>query len=611
MPFLYQTLSVKVSSQEGLHQFVAELLDNPRRQQYLSHARKLNVQGKMPRLEESVAGYSTEGTDIKGRGDVFHQDDDLEPRFDEYAFTYDEEDDEPSEASRSWKPLALLIARLKRLTELNYACVNQFPPCLLQALHEHHPACRLNLHNFRFRSLREPNTDPYEMELIRSPCLHSVCVKHVTRDSNGHEDYNEDAIFQAVAIAPNLKHVKLLRCIPHRTSALREVAHIPRRPWKGFVPPVNTDRVGNLTSLSFSHLMVTTEEKLEQWSRYTDLSKLQALAFGSPWTSDVLMKAATMAPFKSLERLSIWLEPTSQDANFQLATEMFFESLNPLKTLRLHGEMDASLVSKILERHGSALRELMLDPYGIKFMDLDISSFGESCPLVEELHLPVKRTKSDRRETRCYEAIGKFPSLEKLFLRLECSDMWRQDLPSADEYEEELDNFHRQPTIPRNSRVFGMNNEEPLLNFHVRDALINSAVDEQLARSIWDRIAANQPSGRLSSATIAPRGGDFFGNATAPFELVIRVEHMERSYLITKRASSSSSSQVEVVEMGREERESRDRTQRQTVKTLEGWGCQLYEDDVHLVFQRIWPPKPGSRDWRDDWSSWPLQPSAE
>lgn len=561
----------------------------------------------MPRLAASMARYPTKGIRGNRPGDVIYQDDDLEPCFDKYAFTYDEKDDGPAEVSRSWEPLTSLISQLKHLTELNYVCVNQFPPCLLEALHKHHPACRLNLNSFRFRSLREPKTDPYEMELISSPCLHSISVRHVTRDSNGHEDYNEDAIFQAVAIAPNLKHVKLLRCIPERTAELHEVAHIPRQPWKGFVPPVKIDRVGNLTSLSFSRLMVTTEEKLEQWNQYTDLSKLRTLAFGSPWRSDVLMKAATMAPFKSLERLSIYLEPSSQDNDFRLATEMFFESLNPLKTLRLHGKMDTSLVWKILERHGCALRELVLDPYGFGFVELDISGFGECCPLLEELHVPVKRRKGNHRETHCYEEIGKFASLKKLFLRL---DMRERDLPSTDEYEDELDDFDRQRTIPQNSRIFGPNNNESILNFHVRDALINAAVDEKLARAIWDRIATNQPSGRLSSMTITPKEPGYFGPITSPFELEIRVENLARSFLVTKNATSSSgSSEVKVIETTKEEREERDECQRQIVARLESWGCEIHDDDVHLVFERIWPPKPGSRDWRDDWSSWPLEPS--
>ncbi|KAL1961538.1 hypothetical protein VTN77DRAFT_1625 [Rasamsonia byssochlamydoides] len=603
VPFLYRTLTLHVSSRERLHRVVSKLMKQPLRQKYLTHARQLTVTGKIPRLGASVTEQLVKRTTIED-SDVSHHLDDLEPYYDD-MFTTDEVEDKPTEVSRAWEPLASLISRLKHLTELNYACVNQFPPCLLQALHQYHPGCRLNLHTFRFRSLRWPVTDPYETELISSPCLHSLRVRHIRRDSNWDVDYNVEAVLRAVAIAPNLKHVKLQHCISIPPPPyLRRLPRTRRQAWQDFVPPVETHRIGRLTSLSFSKRMVTTEKTLEELGRYADLSRLQAFAFGCARTPSVLMKAATMAPFGSLERLSLHLEPLQHDDDFLLATEMFFESLNPLKTLRLHGELDASLVGKVLERHGCALRELMLNFYPYtEFMVLapaDIARFGECCPLLEELHLEIKRSKGDYHETQTYKALGKFPSLKKMFLHIYCSDTWQPQLPSPDECGEELDEFERQP--------YDAKAQPTLYNFHIRDALINGAVDEKLARSIWDLISANQSSGCLSSLRIIPKDSGLFSlGYFIPSGLSTRAEHMSRSFWITKNAYHSSSD-VEVVELDKQAREDRDEKKRQREEAkMPNKQSTWQREKLSQIFQRIWPPKPDSRDWRDDWSSWPLQ----
>lgn len=289
VPFIYHTLALEISTKDGLDRVVTELIDQPLRKNYLTHARRLNVEGKMICSGARVTEQRPEELPLERRP---HDSDDrphislnvsdLEPDYEKFL-SCEEEDDGPTEVSRSWEPLASLIARLEHLAELNYACVNQFPPCLLKALHQHHPACRLNLHTFRFRSLRKSETDPYEIELISSPCLHSVTVRHFCHyDSNGDPDYNQDAVLWAVTIAPNLKHVKLQCCrFPPSPEGNMPVPirKQPRQPWQGFIPPVDTYRIGRLISLSLQG-MVITEQSLEQWSRHTDLSRLQALALG-------------------------------------------------------------------------------------------------------------------------------------------------------------------------------------------------------------------------------------------------------------------------------------------------------------------------------------------
>lgn len=138
----------------------------------------------------------------------------------------------------SWAPLTSLITKFQFLTELNYNCINQFPSSLLEALHRYQPLCRLNLNKFRFLSLTDSKTDPYELELIRSPCLHGLTFRHVMRNSNGRLDYNEEAVMKTVTIAPNLKEIRSQYCHPMTTMSIHGRRFAPKEaPWKGFIPP--------------------------------------------------------------------------------------------------------------------------------------------------------------------------------------------------------------------------------------------------------------------------------------------------------------------------------------------------------------------------------------
>jgi hypothetical protein len=576
-------------------------MDRPLWRPYLTHVRRLNVEGKMPLLG---TGFQEE-QQLLGRHPIYSSDkrfdvDELEPSYD--GVVGDDEDYGPREPSSSWKPLVSLIARLSRLVELNYACPNQFPPSVLRALHQHHPSCRLNLHNFRFRSLHEPETDPYEIELISSPCLHSLAVRCCrNRCSSCRKGRDEVAVLQAVTIAPHLKHVNLCRAYLPGDVSYNSLYPIP---CEGFLPPVKTPRVGNLTSLSFHESGLTAEE-FDQWSKHTDLSKLRALGLGGVWQF-IGFETMVSSSLRSLERLDItlntWMLGDRDWDRFQQQTERFFESLNPLKTLHLHGEADAYLIIKVLQRHGSALQDLLIDAYEViedhalclVFTAAEICKFGACCPVLEKLGLTIKRFKGGYQlETSSYEALGNFPSLEKLSLRLDCHSAAR-DLRYPDTYGEELDDFDK-ALYHTYIRLYQANIRSiTLFNFHVRDALHNAAVDEKLGRSIWALISANQPSSRLSSLRIVPEGGGSF----ATFEdehMNVGARHISQSFLISKSIRNDRSD-VDVVRIGKQAGELRDKKKDDTT-----------DDKLRKVFQKIWPPKPDSQDWRQDWSSFPLQ----
>lgn len=86
---------------------------------------------------------------------------------------------------KDWQPLVKLLSSLNRLEVLNYAMANNFPSCLLQALHQYHPNCRLNIWSIQnidtnlrstgssWVSELPESSDPFEIDLLRSPCLHA------------------------------------------------------------------------------------------------------------------------------------------------------------------------------------------------------------------------------------------------------------------------------------------------------------------------------------------------------------------------------------------------------------------------------------------------------
>lgn len=117
------------------------------------------------------------------------------------------------EDAGTWDLLVLFLRRLSGLRDLVWTCGNQFPPCLLQVLHQRLPRCRLHIRAFRLRSIQRSENnlkemDECELALATSPCLSSVVVPISRRYSNSGVDCNwEAALRLATGLAPNLAHV--------------------------------------------------------------------------------------------------------------------------------------------------------------------------------------------------------------------------------------------------------------------------------------------------------------------------------------------------------------------------------------------------------------------
>lgn len=132
---------------------------------------------------------------------------------------------------------------------------------------------------------------------------------------------------------------------------------------------------------------------------------------------------------------------------------------------------------------------------------------------------------------------------------------------------------------------------------HLKKTYIDCAVDESLARSIWDVIDKNKTGRRLERLKLWTNGvGVYGGSGRGTSSWVMDVlDNLSRSWLI-ERVPRIDHDEITVWELGRYERKARDARIR-----------HRHEAKHQEIFDEVWPSKQGSESWQDDWSSFPLQ----
>lgn len=535
------------------------------------------------------------------------------------------------EQNTAWTPVANLIKTLPNLTKLVYNCRNQFPPCLLNVLHSHHPQCRLYHHTFRLRSLRSKFDclDPHELAVAMSPCLYSVKLRCSQFNEDAEPDQNLQAILELVAgLAPNLKEVFVFyMAIPKSQHPSSDP------PWHG-LPGFVRDKTGSLTLLSITGRLpspVSFPDLLQTWANHTDFSSLRHLSLGGAYdqgtresrlglSTPELEFLAQACSFPQLESLHILLmrryhrtENVDPHANAKYinAATAFFDSPRPLRKLSVAGSILPEILDTILGRHGRTVVDLKLCPFEdtwarplqyIPYVPMTITKahilqIEAHCPVLESLSISIKRTMSDASEVALYTSLARIEPLQSLFLTLDCSN-WRVQRDPDLEYEAWFDEDDKEK-FDGPWRV--------LRRGHVRQNLINCAVDETLARSIWDAIAQHKDGKRLLSLQLYTTGAMNFGLPGQVSRMVDIARHLSRSWRLERGIRDDEQDALHVRELGLQARKARDE-EVQAKWEAEG-GVQDHEQS-HAgvqVFRRIWPEKEIGRSWIDDWTSYPLQ----
>lgn len=380
----YRNLSLYISSQEELKEHFPLITEGQ-----LRHCRILKLVGRMPSPGDKPA--------------PFRPNEEYRAEFGERFSAYPT--DGPAEVIlESWKPLVALIKDgFQHISDFIWVCQNKFPSCLLDAMEQHQPYCRLHLRtfwlhriSFRASSSGDDDIDDHEaleiadadeQQLIRSPLLHSITVRTVGLGSNTMFDCNYYGILLATALAPNLKHLNITKChwttddesLRHEHEQQSQKQHLAllSEATKRKMLIDARGKKGKPVSLIFagdSRISVGLKE-LSKWAEYVDLSYLRYLNLGSiadPRAVDFLVSEKVL--FTSLETLGIQVTqlPPSK-------LESLINRLEPLKDIRLTTDqplyspsgankraptmkLSISSLKVVVQRHGPTLRRLTLDP---------------------------------------------------------------------------------------------------------------------------------------------------------------------------------------------------------------------------------------------------------
>ncbi|KAL2062222.1 hypothetical protein VTL71DRAFT_6488 [Oculimacula yallundae] len=620
IPSIFHHIRLEISSREALQRDIDVLVKSLARTESACHVRCLSIKGHLqlpvkPKIEGYKSGTLDRYSWFKKTG-VNEILSDEEPCTDAPHVVYDEPVIvKSSEEDLAWLPASGLIKTLPHLAKLVYDCQNQFPPSLLDALHVYHPQCQLYHLTFRFRTLLWGTPYPYEMALATSPCLYSVKVICSKRDSEGDDDFNQEAIMElAAGLAPNLYDRR------------------PRDSWRGLPGFVTGHSIGSLTSLSLLGIVnFNLLGMLRDWAKHTDFSHLQHLTLGGGYDCDVGMIdeaitwIITNCSFPKLKTLNVRLDRhdyMANNPNFAMNAIALFNAFEPLEQLSVSGPLEPKILDAILDRHGQTLTKLNLRPSEDEhsLLSLDarrirreipmtftkelILHINAQCPVLEELTVSIKRTKSDALEAEIYKSFGRMERLRSLFLILDCSNWSVARDPDLEE-DALFDLVDREP----------WRTDKSVRKGHVREALMNCAVDDTLARSIWETICQNKAGQKLMTLKLWTYGGGHFGGGKWGYIPDV-VNNLSRSWLI-ERVARDDGDIINVRELGQRARDARDQQvtdrYKRSAYLRRGVDDDVIEPEVVAegsdevqVFRRVWPRKEGSKDWRKDWSSLPL-----
>ncbi|KAF2871258.1 hypothetical protein BDV95DRAFT_573622 [Massariosphaeria phaeospora] len=596
---IFRKISIMVRDPEGLRRDADRLVEALSRADSARHVQSITIKGGLRLNAKKMDMYDPDKCWLKrcGLSEIL-----VDAELMDYSRQYVVYDEgvieESSEEDMAWAPIVSLLRATTGLKDLIYDCQSQFPPSLLRTLREQHPLCRLHHLTFRFRTLLWGVPYPYEMELATSPSLYRVKTTCAYQDSDGDFDFNLDAIMElAAGLAPNLKEVTVLAIDPHLPSRQRRY---PKPPWQG-LPGSTSEGVGSLTSLSIKGTNFSSPTQLQNWAKNTDFTSLQHLILRRYVSGETMEWIAQNHSFPHLRTLRVHLNRAdmfNERPHYSENAISFFQAFNSLEELAINGPMDTQIIDAVLNHHGQTLKKLCLNPFEdmsiitngrdrreipMEFTKDRILQIQAQCPVLEELAIPVMRNKSSASETEIYRCFGGFKSLRFLFLTLECAN-WRVGRdrtynPQFDEEDQEIAFYH--------TRI--------VKRGHVKEALINSAVDEALALHIWQIISQNKTGRRLERVKLWPKGGGYFASGNHTLGAVdMFARSLSRSWLI-ERVPRDDREDVTVKELGQRARETRDRET--------GTACS----EGTKMYQSIWPPKEDSKDWRDDWSSFPLE----
>lgn len=515
----------------------------------------------------------------------------------------------------AWHPLAALIRKLPSLTRLDFNCINQLPPCLLEAASAQ--GCHLHIGYFGLRSFRTPESGQHEFSIITSPQLRSMKIEIP------HQGTYIDAVFRVIStLAHNLRDIEVFNPPPPPATPWGPPP-VDNVPWTGFPQDTATSKRAKLRRLD----TCSGSPTMQTWNSVVDLGALEQLNTSllepSHNVNNGLLWLSTNKPFFCLKDLSF----SVRNHNSELAQDCrelvcdFIRSLPALRSLSLDLEpVSPTIMTTILRCHGHTLRTLIIPnrrQHSSEFISFDanlIEQISKSCPLLEEMSIWIVRSKGDAKEAAIYRALGSIARLQKIDLVLDCAvfDMLdergaiRTD-PTFNAFDEAVSIPEREPDI-RLRPVLEIYRRSPL-NGHIRDMLLNIALDHDLACAIFESISDGRSHQgdkalALQQLQLVPYGGGYLGTrryvSSEDDGLDDVCRHLGRSWMVKRDIRDGLNGRL-IAECGPVNRyiwgpryNSRRRNDPDSMPAY-----------VEPVFRKLWPERKGKR-WQDDWHSFPL-----
>ncbi|KAJ4346380.1 uncharacterized protein N0V89_010309 [Didymosphaeria variabile] len=298
--------------------------------------------------------------------------------------------------------------------------------------------------------------------------------------------YDKEAVQHIVAgLAPNLRHVHIwFDTAPCEVTG----AGWPpptRPPWRGFhsdkldgsLPVPKTK--GRLESLRIASYQIAP------WLTYTEFSYLQVLTLDGKIGLQGLQAIAEIAVSGELRALRALrlpdldirtkIEPFQADCELNL----LLSTLQPLKSLSMEPPGNLSL-DTAFDRHGATLHCFHVRKYALRIDQT--TQLQRRCPAVTELSLEFLRKAGSHEELQIYQTLRAIPRLKKLTLSFHSSThgpiciahVPGEESPDGEDTDEEF---------------------KERLKLEIQNILRNTAMDETLARSIFEELmTTNHPN---------------------------------------------------------------------------------------------------------------------
>ncbi|PWY70848.1 hypothetical protein BO94DRAFT_569487 [Aspergillus sclerotioniger CBS 115572] len=487
----------------------------------------------------------------------------------------------------SWDPIISLIQRLPCLERLHLLLPPSYPSELLDTLAETHPNCQLSVVSASPDTYR---ADITQTKWIRSPVLNAAWVVYHENPHHVHYTEHPDRFLRNILYqAPGMKRLTL------QISATAGLSSCPKyAKWLQAQPlenEIDANPRAQLEILSLPLISSMTAQKLQAWSRVTDLKCLTAWTAGGIEDITLFTTIAELQPFRALKRLTLTLNPPSNSPAWPPSVKAMFDALPPLTYLCLLGSYDPEwLPTGVLDRHGPTLTELQLHRPRPRFQNYEtyrlrqkgeiapifpaevIVRMGTRCPVLQTLRICVQRHRGHPVETAAYDALGQFPALQTLDLLLHCPPMM---VPG-----------HRAPFPPRDLSPWEQElipiaiDHYPLWTF--RDCLINCAFDEALVTAIFTRIRTGRVTGgRLRLLRLHALASKYVLGGGKMNSAMFGAWQVEWNGASGVRAENRFSSHPDV-------------------------GRMMRPRDLD-IFRSIWPSDREPGTWPLEWHSWPLQ----